>query len=230
MRSFLPNIPLHVIQRGNNKQVCFYQERDYVVYLGKLHEYAQKHGVAINSFVLMTNHVHLLATPSDALGVCKMMHNLGTYYVRYINSCHNRTGALWEGRYRASFVESERYVLTLSKYIELNPVRANMVDHPAKYPWSSFRHNAMGIETKLIKAHPAYAALGTSDEERRMRYRELFQHAIPDLTLQNIRDACNKSWVLGDNSFKKQIEAQLKHPLPPFPRGGDRKSSHRSNS
>lgn len=224
-RSFLPNVSLHIIQRGNNRLACFFQERDYIVYLEKLHEYSQKYDVAINSFVLMTNHVHLMATPADANGVCKMMQDLGRYNVRYINNCHGRTGTLWEGRYKASFVESERYVLTLSRYIELNPVRARVVRHPSEYRWSSFGHNAMGVENKLVQEHPTYAALGKSDQERRSHYLALFQHALSDFTVQQIRDACNKSWALGDSAFKKHIEAQLGHPLPPFPRGRNRESS-----
>ena len=140
----LPGIPQHVIQRGNNRHVCFYTEQDYTVYLSKLKEYSEKYQVAVHSYVLMTNHVHLLMTPEEGNGVSKLIQSLGRYYVRYVNKTHGRTGTLWEGRYKSTLVDSENYFLTVSRYIELNPVRADMVGHPGEYPWSSYQKNAMG--------------------------------------------------------------------------------------
>jgi putative transposase len=134
----LPNIPQHVTQHGNNRQACFFEEQDYAVYLDNLKKYSQKYRVSIHSFVLMTNHVHLLLMPETAGGVSQLFQALGRYYVRYINQTYNRTGTLWEGRYKSSLVDSKTYFLTVSRYIELNPVRAKMVSHPAKYPWSSY--------------------------------------------------------------------------------------------
>ena len=135
----LPNIPQHVVQRGNNRQVCFFSEQDYTVYLDKLKDYAKKCHVNEHAFVLMTNHVHLLMTPETEKGVSQLMQSLGRYYVMYINKTYQRTGTLWEGRYKSksTVVDSEKYFLLVSRYIELNPVRANMVEHPAEYPWSS---------------------------------------------------------------------------------------------
>ena len=223
-RAFVPGVPVHLIQRGNNRQVCFYSERDYIVYLDKLRDASLDCGVAIHSYVLMTNHVHLLCTPSSADGISKMMQGLGRYYVRFINSSYNRSGTLWEGRFKASLVHSERYLLAVSRYIELNPVRANMVAHPAEYPWSSFCKNGAGWPIRLITPHPVYHRLGRTDNERQRAYRELFESEIPSLTLEQIREAANKSWVLGDGRFKQKIETQLGRALPPFPRGGDRRS------
>ena len=128
----LPGIPQHVIQRGNNRHVCFYTEQDYTVYLSKLKEYSEKYQVAVHSYVLMTNHVHLLMTPEEGDGVSKLIQSLGRYYVRYVNKTHGRTGTLWEGRYKSTLVDSENYFLTVSRYIELNPVRADMVGHPGE--------------------------------------------------------------------------------------------------
>ena len=128
----LPGIPQHVIQRGNNRHVCFYTEQDYTVYLSKLKEYSEKYHVAVHSYVLMTNHVHLLMTPEEGDGVSKLIQSLGRYYVRYVNKTHGRTGTLWEGRYKSTLVDSENYFLTVSRYIELNPVRADMVGHPGE--------------------------------------------------------------------------------------------------
>lgn len=135
----LPNIPQHVVQRGNNRQVCFFSEQDYTLYLDKLKDYAKKCHVNEHAFVLMTNHVHLLMTPETEKGVSQLMQSLGRYYVMYINKTYQRTGTLWEGRYKSksTVVDSEKYFLLVSRYIELNPVRANMVEHPAEYPWSS---------------------------------------------------------------------------------------------
>ncbi|MDX1491932.1 MAG: transposase [Pseudohongiellaceae bacterium] len=225
-RAFLANTPLHIIQRGNNKMPCFCSERDYIVYLGKLHEHAQEYNVAIHSFVLMSNHVHLLATPADATGISLMMQALGRYYVRYFNSCYERTGTLWEGRFKACLVDSENYLLTVSRYIELNPVRAHMVEEPADYQWSSFRHNALGLESKLITEHPVYTGLGQSQSDRQAAYLALFDSGISTAKLKEIRDSCNKSWVLGCSVFKERVESQLGYPLPPLPRGGDRKSEN----
>ena len=127
----LAGVPQHVVQRGNNRQVCFFVEQDYVVYLDKLKYYAKQYQVDVHAFVLMTNHVHLLMTPNTDKGVSQLMQSLGRYYVRYINQTYNRTGTLWEGRYKSTLVDSEVYLLLVSRYIELNPVRANMVEHPA---------------------------------------------------------------------------------------------------
>ncbi|MBL4670591.1 MAG: transposase [Flavobacteriales bacterium] len=225
-RDFLPNVPVHLIQRGNDRKVCFLTDRDYTVYLNKLRECSNLHGVAIHSFVLMTNHVHLLCTPERPQSISLMMQGLGRYYVRYINSTYKRTGTLWEGRFKASLLSTERYFLTVSRYIELNPIRAGMVKHPAEYPWSSYRHNASGKRIKLITPHPVYLSLGRSKQERRARYQALFDQLIPSYTLEEIRTATNKAWVLGDGKFKQQIEQQLGYALPPFQRGGDRKSSN----
>ncbi len=221
----LPGIPQHVIQRGNNHQPCFFSEQDYSVYLDKLNEYSKKYGVQIHSYVLMTNHVHLLLTPDESDGVSRLMQSLGRYYVRYVNHTYQRSGTLWEGRFKSTLVDSESYLLTVSRYIELNPVRAKMVEHPAQYPWSSFQKNALGKAIDLITPHLCYLSLGTTDKERQAAYQALFEHKIQNKTLQEIRNATNKAWVLGENSFKKQIEKQTGRRASPSLRGGDRKSA-----
>ncbi len=220
----LPDIPQHVVQRGNNRQVCFFAEQDYCVYLDKLKEYAKRYKVDVHAFVLMTNHVHLLLTPSTEKGVSQVMQALGRYYVRYVNATYSRTGTLWEGRYKSTLVDSEHYFLLVSRYIELNPVRANMVEHAVEYPWSSYQHNGIGKPIELITCHPSYLALGASPNERQVAYRALFKQRMPELTLKEIRDATNKAWVLGENRFKAQIEQQTGRRASPMARGGDRKS------
>jgi putative transposase len=227
----LPGIPQHVVQRGNNKQVSFFNDKDYVVYLDKLKLYSEKYGVAVHSYVLMTNHVHLLVTPETEQGVSQMMQALGRYYVRYINQTYGRTGTLWEGRYKSTLVDSDNYFLTVSRYIELNPVRAGMVAHPAEYPWSSYQCNALGKPIELITPHLLYQALAKTEKTRQKRYAALFNKIIPDYTLEEIRQSINRAWVLGDERFKHQIEKQTGRRAAPLTRGGDRRSDeYRANS
>jgi len=220
----LPGVAQHVVQRGNNRQVTFFGDEDYAVYLDKLKEYGKKYQVAIHAYVLMTNHVHLLITPSTNDGVSKLMQSLGRYYVRYVNQTYNRTGTLWEGRFKSTLVDSEHYFLLVSRYIELNPVAADMVNHPAEYPWSSYHGNAEDKKIALLTPHASYLELGTSQKKRKAAYRELFKHHIPDYTIREIQDATNKAWVLGNDRFKAQIEKQTGRRASPLTRGGDRKS------
>ena len=220
----LPGVPQHVIQRGNNKQVSFFSDKDYAVYLDKLKLYSEKFGVAVHSYILMTNHVHLLMTPETEKGVSQLMQSLGRYYVRYINQTYDRTGTLWEGRYKSTLVDSDNYFLTVSRYIELNPVRAGMVAHPAEYPWSSYQYNALGKPIELITPHILYQGLAKTEKTRQKRYTALFDKMIPGYTLEEIRNSINRAWVLGDERFKRQIEKQTGRRASPLSRGGDRKS------
>ena len=212
------------MQRGNNRQACFFAEQDYAVYLDKLKEYSLKYNVTVHAYVLMTNHVHLLMTPSTCQGISQLMQSLGRYYVYYINHTYRRSGTLWEGRYKSTLVDADNYFLLVSRYIELKPVRAAMVEHPAEYPWSSYQANALDKQIELLTPHPCYLALGESEVIRKENYRALFDHHIPLLTLQEIQEATNKAWVLGDERFKQQIEQQTGRKSSPQKRGGDRKS------
>ena len=173
----------------------------------------------------MTNHVHLLITPHKEDGISKAMQMVGRYYVQYFNKTYNRTGTLWEGRYKATLIDSDQYALICYRYIEMNPVRAmNMAEHPAEYPWSSYRFNALGEANPLVIPHDQYKALGQSDELRQENYRGLFVTEIEAKTLQAIRESTNKAWVLGSDYFKEKIAVKLNRPVAPLARGGDRKS------
>ncbi|VAW33649.1 Transposase and inactivated derivatives [hydrothermal vent metagenome] len=220
----LADIPQHVIQRGNNRGACFFSDKDYAVYLDKLREFSLKYKIAIHSYVLMTNHVHLLLTPSTEDGVSRLIQTLSSYYVRYVNQTYDRTGTLWEGRYKSCLVDSDDYFLLVSRYIELNPIRAKMVKHPSEYPWSSFHANAMGVAIKLITPHYCYKSLGRSKKLRLENYLSLFDSHIPDFTLEEINDSVMKGWTLGGLKFIKQIEKQTGQRNSPLTRGGDRKS------
>ncbi|OGT89101.1 MAG: transposase [Gammaproteobacteria bacterium RIFOXYA12_FULL_61_12] len=230
-RFILPGQPQHVIIRGNNRDPVFFAEEDYRFYLEKLKQACDKHRCDVHAYVLMTNHVHLLITPHTEQGIGKAIQMLGRYYVQYFNYNYNRTGTLWEGRYKATLIDSENYLLTCYRYIEINPVRAGgMVGHPSEYPWSSYRFNALGEDAPLVVPHEEYLRLGTSPAERQAAYRALFKAHIPDKTLDEIREATNKAWVLGSGFFKEKIEGQLNRPVSPRARGGDRKSkAHRGD-
>jgi len=223
-RFIIPGQPQHVIQRGNNRQAIFCSDRDYQYYLEKLEFSAKEHGCKIHAYVLMTNHVHLLVSPSSADSLSKMMQTLGRYYVQYFNYHHNRTGTLWEGRYKSTLISTEQYLLICMRYIELNPVRAGMVENPSDYLWSSYRCNALGEPCSITLPRLEYHALGLTPEDRQKSYQALFQRSLDKPTLDKIREATNKSWVLGDNRFKDVAEQQLARRVRPIAKGGDRKS------
>ena len=199
-------IPQHVIQRGNNRQVCFGSEDDMRAYLSWLREYAKKYRVDIHAWVLMSNHVHLLCTPRASDAVSGMMQALGRVYVRYFNYTYQRSGTLWEGRYKSCLVESESYLLDVYRYIELNPVRAGMVTDPGEYTWSSYPSNALGKKSELRTPHELYLALGKRQDTRRRRYRSLFDAHVDGPLLEEIRQSVNKGLALGHERFTRQIE------------------------
>jgi len=224
-RFVLVGHPQHIIVRGNNRQAIFLRNEDYQFYLEKLQAACSEHQCDLHAYVLMTNHVHLLITPWKEDGISKTMQMLGRYYVQYFNFVHRRTGTLWEGRYRAGLIDSENYALICYRYIELNPVRTvGLVDHPGEYPWSSYRHNAIGEQNQLVVHHPIYDALGSTDTDRQAAYKELFQSHIPSRTLEALRAATNKAWILGDSDFKGKIGEMVDRPTSPKARGGDRRS------
>ena len=223
-RFSLPGQPQHVIQRGNNRDIIFVDNRDYQFYLEKLYDTCLRFGCNVHAYVLMTNHAHLLLTPKTEKAISQVMQSLGRYYVQYFNYRYQRTGTLWEGRYKSTLIDAEDYLLACYRYIELNPVRAGMVEHPHDYIWSSYRYNALGVHDPLITEHTLYWQLGCNAGERQASYRQLFQHLISRDMLSTIRDATNKAWVLGNDCFRERIETLLERRAAPRSRGGDRKS------
>lgn len=222
-RISLPNVPLHLIQRGNNHQACFFADEDYRFYLDWLAEYAEKAGCRIHAYVLMTNHVHLLVSAERGLAPGEMMKALGQRYVQYVNRVYRRSGSLWEGRYRSCPTQAETYLLACQRYIELNPVRACMVEHPADYRWSSYRANAQGEESPLIRPHDLYLSLGLDGLSRQAAYRELFRHALEPGLVDEIRRATNGNFALGSELFGEQIAAVLGRRVTPGKSGRPRK-------
>ena len=206
----LAGLPLHIVQRGNNRTPCFYADEDYGLYLHHLGELAREFHCAVHAYVLMTNHVHLLISPALAEGPSLLMKHLGQRYVQYVNRTYRRSGTLWEGRFRSSIVQEPGYFLRCHCYIELNPVRANMVPHPGDYRWSSYAANAGSAASHLLTPHGEYLALGRSDSERGAAYRELIRLELDPAQLDEIRSAANGGFALGNDRFKAQIAQMLR--------------------
>lgn len=206
----LAGVPWHIIQRGNNRAVCFHAEEDYRCYLDHLAEQARRFGCAIHAYVLMTNHVHLLLTPETTESAGLMMKHLGQRYVQYINRSYRRSGTLWEGRFRSCLVQEEDYLLACHRYIELNPVRAGMVNHPHDYRWTSYHANGDGKADPLLTHHAQYQALGNNEAERRANYRALFRAHMEPALMDEIRGATNGNFVLGSTRFQDEIASMLK--------------------
>ncbi len=200
------DIPIHIIQRGNNRDVCFEADKNFAAYTGWLKDYSTKYHVDIHAWVFMTNHVHLLCTPRQENGISSMMQALGRRYVRYFNHEYNRSGTLWEGRYKSCLVDSENYLLTLYRYIELNPVRAGIVKSPEAYRWSSYQINALGKTSDLCTPHPVFMMLGEDVRERCTQYKALCAQALDKQAIEQIRRATNKCMVVGSDQFRQKIE------------------------
>ena len=236
----LADVPQHIVQRGHNRQPTFFADADYRRYLATLGAAAKTHACDVHAYVLMPNHIHLLVTPRKPAGVSRLMQSLAGRYAQYVNAAHGRSGTLWEGRYKASLVDSERYLLACYRYIEANPVRAGMVGDPGDYPWSSHGHNGAGVGDGLIVEHALYGALGATGEERRAAYRALFAGQTGETgetggtgengetdgrVLRVIRAALNQGGVLGGESFKDHIEARLARRVRPGRRGRPRRTA-----
>jgi len=229
-RITLPGVPLHLIQRGNNRQRCFFVDSDYRNYLDWLEEYAECCGCDIHAYTLMTNHVHLLVTPKTALASGALMKRLGQRYVQYINRTYRRSGSLWEGRYRSCIVQEEAYMLNCYRYIELNPVRAGIVSNPAKYRWSSYRANAHGEASNFVRPHALYTSLGDSDKTRRANYRALFRRQLDTSVVDEIRVATNGNYALGNPRFQEEVAAALGRRVTPGTPGRPSKSANRGQT
>jgi putative transposase len=206
-RFYQPNVPVHVFQRGHNSEPVFLEDKDYLGYLRFLKASSDALGCLVHAYVLMTNHVHLLVTPKTADSISLLFQNIGRQFVPYINKTYRRRGSLWEGRHKGNILESEAYLLICMRYIEMNPVRAGMVEYPAQYRWSSYAANALGVDNAIIKPHEVYLTLGKTLEERQTTYRELFETAIHSDELDLIRSSLHSGTPIGSNRFKQKIEA-----------------------
>lgn len=218
-RLIIPHQPQHVIQRGNNRQPIFHDEEDYRRFLGWLKEAARFYQVAIHAYVLMPNHLHLLATPSDDTGLALMMQKVGRYYVPWFNNKYARSGSLFEGRFRTSLVDTEHYLLACSRYIELNPVRAGLAAGPLDYPWSSYAHHAGVRADGLVTDHLLYWGLGNTPFQREAAYTELVMQGIAQDEVEFVTSAVLKNQPLGSHAFKAELERKTKRQILPAKRG-----------
>jgi len=210
--------PHHIIQRGNNRQVIFVDEADRERMLALLDEHARACRVAVHAYVLMDNHLHLLATPETADGLPRLMQSVGRRYVRHFNDRHGRSGTLWEGRYRATVIETERYLLACMAYIDLNPVRAGLAAQARDYPWSSHVHYIGLRQDRLITPHPLWWTLGNTPFAREAAYADLVHAGLSPEQQAALTDAALRGWALGSEAFVAQLQKQTvrrttpKHP------------------
>jgi putative transposase len=220
-RLVLPELPLHIVQRGNNRMRCFNDEADYLVYLALLRDATKRYRFPLHAYCLMGNHVHFLLTPVIARDCAAFMHRVSQRYAYYYNQKYARTGTLWEGRFRSCIVESSRYVLECHRYIELNPVRAGIVSHPSVYPWSSHVVTSGGRADPLVSVHPEVLAIGV------LAYNRLLSEALAPALLTEIREASNSGYPLGDERFKAALSLAARRkvrrgkPGRPAKRGND---------
>jgi putative transposase len=205
-RFFAPGYPLHIVQRGNNRATTFHCDRDRLFYLELLAKAAAEYGLKVHAYALMSNHVHVLATPLRPDSAARTMQAVGRGYVRWFNLKYERSGTLWEGRYRATIVDTEHYLVICHKYVEFNSVRAHLVGTPDQYRWSSFRANALGTLDPLLTPHPFYIGLGLDGASRQRAYRRLMAEPLDDNQLCTIRAATNGGWALGNEAFLIHIE------------------------
>lgn len=211
----VPGIPQHLIVRGNNRCTIFRDDADRMIFLGFLEEALRTCACDLHAFVLMTNHVHLLATGHAEGEISALMQAVGCRFARLMNLRWGRTGTLFEGRFRSSLVQSEAYLLTCMRYIELNPVRAGIVRHPSDYQWSSFRANATGDPSTPLVAHEVYCQLGADPFERGLHYRELVAEGVPVRELEQIRASVRQGRALGNEDFSNRLQASLGRPIAP---------------
>ena len=223
-RMYIPGFPYHVVQRGNNREACFLNTENYQFYLELWDALSQRYGVAVHAYCLMTNHIHFLVTPEHAESVSNTMKVVGSRYAQYINKRYRRTGTLWEGRHRASLVQSERYLLTCYRYIELNPVRAGIVKRPGEYRWSSYRLNAWG-DPGWLSQHPEYRRLGATSDAQRRAYRDLFKQRLDDADLHLLRKAAHYCRPVADERFRRRLEENYGLPTGQMNRGRPRKAA-----
>ena len=199
-RLVFSGVALHIIQRGNNRNACFAHDSDYLTYLSTLRQLSLRHGCKVHAYCLMTNHVHLLLTPSRAEACGLLMRDLGRSYVLYFNRRHDRRGTLWEGRFRSCIAESSQYVMACYRYIELNPVRAGMVGEPGSYAWSSHAANVGLRPDPLLEPHCEYLALANVASPQ-AAYRGLFKQSLDEGMVRAIREATNGGYPLASDAF-----------------------------
>lgn len=215
----MPGLPHHVTQRGNDGQPIFRDDVDRRRYLEILQDVTRTHHLAVHAYVLMDNHMHMLASPATVEALSRTMQSLGRRYVGWFNARHGRSGTLWEGRFRCAVIETERYLLACMRYIELNPVRIGMVTRAGDYAWSSARFHLGQRQDHVITDHPLFWALGNTPFEREAAWRTLLDQGLPDLEAKKISEAALKGWACGSDEFLDWLKSRTARPVAPRPRG-----------
>jgi putative transposase len=210
-RNYLARLPYHIVQRGNNRQPCFYHPQDYALYLDLWREKSRWYGVDVHAVCLMTNHIHFIVTGHESDAISNTMKVVGSRYAQSMNRRYQRTGTLWEGRHRPSLIDSARYLLTCYRYVELNPVRANMVSQPGDYAWSSYDFNA-NEGAGWLQPHDVYLALGSDRRSRANAYRALFASPLSEEDIETVRQASHYCQPVGDDAFIERIAIQFGSP------------------
>jgi len=218
-RLVIPNQPHHIIQRGNNRQIIFRDDEDCRLFLGWLRDAAQLFKVSVHAYVLMKNHIHLLASPSDDIGLARMMQWIGRYYVSHFNRKYDRTGTLWEGRYKTSVIDADNYFMVCCGYIEMNPVRAGLVSDPLAYPWSSYAHHAGVRRDPLITDHPLYWGLGNTPFAREAAYTDFVSQSFSAEELGKLNQVLLMGKTLGSEQFQLHLEKKINRRVLPGKKG-----------
>lgn len=221
-RNYLPYIPAHIVQRGHNRNSTFLYSSDFEFYKRVLGEGLKRYSLKLHAYCLMTNHVHLLVTPEFSDSISRMMQHIGRQYVRYFNNRYQRSGTLWEGRHKGSIVDAEGYLLACYRYIEMNPVVARIVNHPAGYKWSSYHHNALGKPDQLITAHSIYSSLSKDNRNVCRNYRQLFEVPLTESERDAVKTTLEANYPLGNERFRHQIEKAMGKPVGRLRPGGPR--------
>lgn len=220
----LTDIPQHIVQQGHNNLACFFEDDDYRFYLQSLETASRQYAVHVHAYVLLPNMIQIIATQTIPNGVSSMMQSLGRRYVQYINHRYKRSGTLWSGRYKSSVIDSESYLLSCYRYVELRPMYLNLTDTPDEYEWSSFNHHTNEEDSDLIQDHRLYTALGETSAERAENYRKKFDYAFDPRLMDYIAETVKLGQVLGGDAFKDRIEKISNQRVRPLKRGRPRKS------
>ncbi len=223
-RFYLPNYPVHIVQRGHNNNNVFFENEDYKVYLDWLQEGSEWYEVPIHAYALLPNQIHILASPPDKEAASRMMQYQGRRYVPYINATYGKTGTIWQGRYKASLIDPETYLLNCMTYIEGLPVKEGLAKSPGPYKWSSYKCNAQGRKNPLITMHAAYLGIARGDKQRQEKYTAMSKAGLSDEVITDIRDAWQTGTPLGSDKFKKMVERRLKIKVGHAKRGRPRKN------
>jgi putative transposase len=230
-RLFVAGVPVHIVQRGHDRQPVFVESEDFCFYLTNLVEAKTELSIRLLAYCLMTNHVHLVVVPGErARDVSNLMRIVAARQTRRVNKLENRSGTLWEGRYKASLIDTERYLLACYRYVDLNPVRAAMVTAPGDYPWSSYRAHAALEPDAAVDAHTVYLALGQSEAERGCAYRRFVAQAVDDAELSLIREATQRNQLTGGSRFQRAIEERTGRRVSTLGQGRPRKSKVRGSN